>query len=166
MRNAIFEKMVIREVVKEDNPHLAKMIREVFEEFGAPHLGTVYSDPTTDDLHGLFRETGSVLWVAEWDRKPVGCCGIYPTRGLDEGCAELVKFYLAGASRGNGTGKALLQRSMNSARVLGYRRLYLESLPHFSRALGIYERLGFKTLDKPLGNSGHNGCNIWMLKEL
>jgi L-amino acid N-acyltransferase YncA len=33
--------------------------------------------------------------------------------------------YLAGASRGNGIGKTLLQRSMDSARVLGYRTLYL-----------------------------------------
>lgn len=158
--------MVIRAVLKEDNPHLAKMIREVFEEFDAPRDGTVYSDPTTDDLHGLFREPASVLWVAECDGKPVGCCGIYPTPGLDEDCAELVKFYLAGSSRGNGTGKALLMRSVDSALEFGYRRLYLESLPHFSRALGIYERMGFKSLDEPMGNSGHTGCNIWMLKEL
>ncbi len=157
---------IIRELRKEDNFHLARMIREVFEEFDAPRSGTVYSDPTTDDLHALFREPGSVLWVAERNGEAVGCCGIYPTPGLGKACAELVKFYLAGSARGNGTGKALLQHSVDSARKLGYTSLYLESLPHFSRALGIYERLGFETLDKPMGNSGHTGCNIWMLKEL
>jgi putative acetyltransferase len=60
-------KMIIREVLKEDNPFLARMIRRVFEEFDAPTTGTVYSDPTTDDLYGLFRESRSVLWVADWD---------------------------------------------------------------------------------------------------
>lgn len=158
--------LVIREVLKEDNPLLAKMIRRVFEEFNAPTAGTVYSDPTTDDLYGLFREKRSVLWVAELNGEALGCCGIYPTPGLDQECAELVKFYLDVSERGKGTGKALLQRSIHSARDLGYNTLYLESMPHFSRALGIYEALGFKTLAGPLGSSGHTGCDIWMLKEL
>ena len=158
--------MVIRELRKSDNPFLASMIRKVFEEFDAPRLGTVYSDPTTDDFYKLFRLPGSVLWVAEVKGEAVGCCGIYPTEGLDQGCAELVKFYLAASARGNGTGKALLEQSVESARKLGYTSLYLESLPHFSRALGIYDRMGFQSLDKPMGSSGHTGCNIWMLLEL
>lgn len=158
--------MIIRLLQKRDNPFLASMIREVFEEFNAPRKGTVYSDPTTDDFHQLFMDPRSVLWVAEQQGKAVGCCGIYPTEGLNPGCAELVKFYLAKSERGNGTGKALLQHSIDSARKLGYTSLYLESLPHFSKALGIYKRLGFQTLDKPMGNSGHTGCNIWMFLEL
>jgi len=32
--------------------------------------------------------------------------------------------------------------------------------------VGMYQKLGFKNIDKPLGNSGHFGCNIWMIKEL
>ncbi len=76
--------LIIREVLKNDNPLLAKMIRRVFEEFDAPTAGTVYSDPTTDDLYGLFRENRSVLWVAELNGEALGCCGIYPTPGLDQ----------------------------------------------------------------------------------
>lgn len=157
--------MTIRKIRREDNPQLAKMIREVFEEFDAPRLGTVYSDPTTDDLHDLFQKPGSALWVSEIDGKAVGCCGIYPTEGLGKGCCELVKFYLAESGRGNGIGKALMQRSIDSARELGYNAVYLESLPHFSRAIGMYDRLGFERLAAPLGQSGHTGCSIWMLKE-
>ena len=158
--------MMIRQIRKADNQELAIMIRKVFEEFDAPRVGTVYSDPTTDDLHGLFKAPGSVLWVAEENGLPVGCCGIYPTTGLEKGCAELVKFYLSADERGKGTGKLLMQHSINSARKMGYESLYIESLPHFSRALGMYEALGFKALEKPLGNSGHTGCNIWMIKTL
>lgn len=156
----------IRKVAKGDNAPLALMIRQVFEEYDAPREGTVYTDPTTDELYALFQEAGSVLWVAEWYGKAVGCCGIYPTPGLDKGYAELVKFYLATPFRGKGIGKALLERSVNSARELGYTRLYLESMPEFSKALGIYEQQGFSSLVGPLGNSGHPGCKIWMQKEL
>lgn len=158
--------MILRKLEKEDNPYLAKMIRGVFEEFDAPRLGTVYSDPTTDDFFELFQESRSLLWVAEEEGKAVGCCGIFPTEGLEKGCAELVKFYLAAPYRAKGIGRALLQQSIYSARDLGYTSIYLESLPHFSRALGIYHNLGFRKLEKPLGNSGHTGCNVWMLLEL
>lgn len=155
-----------RKVQRADNEALAGMIRAVFEEHDAPRTGTVYSDPTTDDLSGLFRKPGSVLWVAEVEGIPSGCCGIYPTEGLDRDCAELVKYYLASSQRGKGIGREMMVKCIESARELGYRRLYLESLPHFAKAVGIYEKLGFRTLRKPLGNSGHTTCNIWMLLDL
>lgn len=158
--------VIFRSVKKEDNVPLANMIRQVFREHNAPRSGTVFSDPTTDDLFGLFRKSRSVLWVAEVDAVPAGCCGIYPTEGLEDNCAELVKYYLARSERGRGTGRHLMERCIESARDLGYKQLYLESMPHFSKAVRIYEKLGFRKLNKPLGNSGHTTCNIWMLLEL
>ena len=76
--------IIIREVEKTDNLILSQIIRNVFEEHGAPKQGTVYSDPTTDNLYELFRAKKSVLWVAVTDGKITGCCGIYPTNGLPE----------------------------------------------------------------------------------
>jgi len=159
-------KVVYREVKEKDNAILASMIRQVFEEHNAPKAGTVYSDPTTDRLYQLFQTPASVLWVAEIDHIPFGCCGIYPTIGLDPDCAELVKFYLAKETRGLGIGKTLMQRCIASAQNHGYKKLYLESMPHFSKAVSIYTRLGFRKLSLPLGNSGHTTCNIWMLLDL
>lgn len=158
--------VIFREVKKEDNVLLAKMIRQVFKEHDAPQSGTVFSDPTTNDLFGLFRKSRSVLWVAELDGIALGCCGIYPTEGLENSCAELVKYYLAESERGKGTGRQLMELCITSARKLGYKKLYIESMPHFSKAVRIYEKLGFRKLSSPLGNSGHTTCNIWMLLEL
>ncbi len=158
--------MLIRKVSKQDNLFLAEMIRQVFNELNAPQSGTVYSDPTTDNLFELFQNEKSWLWVAEIDKEIIGCCGIYPTIGLPENCAELVKFYLAAKSRGKGIGKMLMEKSIESARELGYSELYLESLPEFSNAVSIYEKQGFIKLDQPLGESGHTTCNIWMLKRI
>jgi putative acetyltransferase len=44
--------------------------------------------------------------------------------------------------------------------------MYLESMPELSTAVGLYEQLGFYYLKGPVGNSGHFGCGIWMMKEL
>ena len=158
--------MKIRQVKESDNPHLAKMIRKVFEEHNAPKNGTVYSDPTTDYLYESFQIEKSVLWVAENNNIILGCCGVYPTNGLPKQCAELVKFYLPKESRGKGIGKILMERSIDWAEKFGYTELYIESLPQFSKAVNMYEKQGFIQLKNPLGASGHTSCNIWMLKNL
>jgi len=164
--NTHIKSHTIRKVRKGDNKTIADIIRSIFEEHDAPRVGTVYSDPTTDNLFELFSLPNSILWVAEIDSTVVGCCGIYPTQGLPEGYAELVKFYLSSDARGRGIGKELMERSISSAKEMGYRSLYIESLPQYSRAIAIYEKQGFKMIDKQLGESGHSTCNIWMVKHL
>lgn len=156
----------LREIKNSDNTALARMIRNVFEEFDAPRQGTVFSDPTTDYLFELFRKPKSVLWVAEIADNIVGCSGIFPSEGLDNDTAELVKYYISADARGKGIGKNLMLKCIESARYFGYRKLYIESLPVFSKAISIYQQNGFVFLDKPLGNSAHPSCDVWMVKEL
>jgi len=158
--------IIIREIEPADNPIVAKLIRRVFEEYGAPREGTVYSDPATDNLYALFRAPASVFWVATHEGAIAGCCGVYPTEGLPAGYAELVKFYLSPDARGKGIGKNLLQKCIKWAGKTGYTHLYIESMPAFANAVRIYEKIGFQQLDHSLGNSGHVSCDIWMLKKL
>ena len=159
--------MHLRPIKPSDNKKLATIIREVFHEHDAPQAGTVYSDPTTDHLYELFQDQKrAILWVAEVNDEVVGCCGIYPTPNLPENCVELVKFYLAEKARGKGIGKALFLKSIASAGKMGYKNIYLESLPDFDKAVTMYKNEGFEMLNKPLGKSGHPGCDIWMIKHL
>ncbi|HNX88546.1 MAG TPA: GNAT family N-acetyltransferase [Paludibacteraceae bacterium] len=167
----IFEKfknamLIIRPIQQSDNKSLATIIRRCFYDFGAPTAGTVYEDPTTDDLFSLFTKEKSVLWVAESDGKVLGCCGLFPDDKLPKGTVELVKFYLAASARGKGIGKALMERTIGSAREFSYQSIYIESLPEFSIAVSLYEKYGFRYLKKSLGKSTHPGCNVWMLKDL
>ena len=158
--------MQIRPIQPEDNEALAKVIRAALTEFGANKPGTVYYDPTTDALYELFRTPGSYYFVATIDQIVVGGCGIFPTDNLPEGTCELVKLYVAKEARGTGLGKQLMEKSMSWAKSHGYTQVYLESMPELTKAVSIYEKVGFKSLYGPLGNSGHDGCDIWMLKSL
>ncbi|MDP3003847.1 MAG: GNAT family N-acetyltransferase [Bacteroidales bacterium] len=158
--------ITFRHIEKKDNKEIADLIRTVFREFKINRPGTVYFDPTTDDLYTLFQKHGSIYWIAVEDGKIIGGCGIYATPGLPEGCSELVKLYLSSAHRGKGIGRHLLEKSIESAKKSGYSQLYLESLPELDKAIGLYEKAGFKFISGPLGNSGHFGCNIWMLLNL
>ncbi len=156
----------IRLLQKEDNPHIAAVIRSVLTEFKADKPGTVYYDPTTDDLYTLFRKNGAKYWVLEVDDQIVGGAGIFATDGLPDGCCELVKLYLLPAWRGKGYGKILINKCFESARQHGFKQVYLETMPELKNAMSLYEQCGFKYLDGPMGNSGHFGCDLWMLKTL
>jgi putative acetyltransferase len=158
--------ITFRKIEKKDNRELAEVIRKVFREFKIDRPGTVYFDPTTDNLYQLFNIPGCEYWIAEESGVIIGGCGVYPTPGLPKGCAELVKLYLSATQRGRGTGWRLMEKTFDSAKRLGYRQLYLESLPELKKALSLYEKAGFKYIPAAIGNSGHFGCNIWMLKDL
>jgi putative acetyltransferase len=157
---------IIRELRIEDNRAIALVIRKSLEEHGVARPGTVYTDPTTDDLFKLFQTQGSAYFIAEESGEILGGCGVYPTVGLPSECGELVKLYVSSDARGKGIGQALMERSAQAARELGYQQLYLETLPELAKAVSLYERSGYINLDKPLGESGHFACTIWMIKDL
>ena len=160
------EEINIRLLKEQDNPDIAIIIRAVLTEFKANKPGTVYYDPTTDNLFKLFAQPLSQYWILEMGGKIVGGSGIYPTEGLPKGCCELVKLYLLPEARGKGYGQMLIQQCFESAKKFGFRQMYLETLPELKMAVGLYEKCGFKYLDGPLGNSGHFGCDLWMVKDL
>ena len=158
--------LMLRPIRPADNASLAVIIREVLTEFKANKPGTVYYDPTTDDLYTLFQTPRSAYWVAELDGEIMGGAGVYPTSGLPQGCCELVKLYLKLGVRGRGWGRKLIEQSFETARLLGFTSIYLETMPELGNAVDLYRKCGFTDLSGPLGQSGHFGCDIWMLKQL
>jgi len=156
----------IRPIQSKDNPEIALIIRDILTEFGANKPGTVYFDPTTDDLFGLFRISHAFYFIAEMKGKIVGGSGIFPTPGLPEGCCELVKLYLLPEARGLGLGMRLMEACFEKAAEFGFEKIYLETMPELRNALGLYEKAGFTYLPGPLGRSGHFGCDLWMIRDL
>ncbi len=158
--------ITIRPLLAEDNLRIAQIIRSVLAEFGANKPGTVYFDPTTDDLFNLFSIEGAAYFVAVAEGQIIGGSGIYPTTGLPAGFCELVKLYLIPEARGLGLGLRLMKTCFLKAAELGFSDIYLETMPELRNAIGLYEKAGFSYLPGPLGKSGHFGCDLWMSKML
>lgn len=158
--------ITIRKIEFNDNKELASIVRTSLAEFGANKPGTVYYDDTTDHLYELFQQPGSVYYIAEQDGKLLGGAGIYPTEDLPEQTCELVKMYLRKEARGRGLGKLLIKKCLEFAKGFGYLQVYIETMPELRKAMTIYEKFGFEYLNGPLGNTGHYGCDVWMLKKL
>ena len=160
------ENIVIRKIEEKDNQQLALVVRTTLAEFGANKPGTVFFDPTTDSLFQVFRNPRSVYYVALENDTVLGGGGIYPTDGLPDDTCELVKMYLLPRARGMGLGKKLIEKCVQFAKDTGYENIYLETMPELKNALKVYERMGFEYLNKPIGNSGHFGCDLWMLARI
>jgi putative acetyltransferase len=158
--------MLIRKIIPDDNAALAIIIRTSLKEFNANKPGTVYFDETTDHLSDVFKTKRSAYYVIEKDGKIAGGGGFYPTEGLPSNTCELVKMYLAKEYRGKGWGNILLQKCMDEAKKQGYQKMYLESMPELVNAIAMYEKNGFTHISQPMGNSGHTGCEVWMMKDL
>ncbi|HSV10214.1 MAG TPA: GNAT family N-acetyltransferase [Hanamia sp.] len=158
--------MLIRKIVTDDNAAMADIIRNSLLQFNAAKPGTVYYDTTTDNLSDLFTQKRSAYFVIEINNEIAGGCGIFPTKGLRENTCELVKLYVSKKYRHNGYGQMLLEKCIEEAKKYGYEKMYLESMPELKNAIGLYQKNGFENIAGPLGNSGHSGCDVWMVKEL
>jgi putative acetyltransferase len=156
---------IIRRIELNDNAVLASVVRTSLAEFAANKPGTVFFDPTTDHLYEMFQERGSIYFVAEQNGQIMGGAGIYPSEGLPPDTCELVKMYLRPEARGKGLGKLLIDSCLKFARGFGYQQVYIETMPELKKAVSIYEKFGFEYLTGPLGNTGHFGCDVWMLKK-
>lgn len=157
--------ITIRTILPEDNPAIAATIRNTLAEFGANKPGTAYFDAATDDMFSSFQIPGSRYHVGLIDNRIGGGGGIYPSAGLPAGVCEMVKMYLSPQARGKGLGKQLIEECLSFARSYGYEQVYIETMPELEKAVSIYEKFGFQYLDGPMGNTGHYGCSIWMLKK-
>jgi len=157
---------ILRPIQPSDNATLAHIIRATLTEFGANRPGTVFTDRATDSLYQLFQQTKAAYYVAEIDGQMVGGGGIFPTEGLPGQTCELVKMYLLPEARGLGLGRTIIEKCLQTAKDWGFRQVYIETMPELKKALTIYEKFGFEYLSAPLGNSGHFGCERWMLKKL
>lgn len=156
----------IREIKESDDAALASIIRGSLEEFKANKPGTVYFDKATDHLSRGFQIHSAAYFVAVENGEIAGGGGFYPTEGLKKDTCELVKMYLSASYRKKGYGQLLLTKCMEEAKLYGYKNMYIETLPELTNAIELYKKNGFHFLDTPLGNSGHTGCDIWMLRSL
>lgn len=156
----------IRPVTGHDNHALAALLREVMEEFGATGAGSSLHDPEMLDMAAAYAAAGSAYFVVESDGRLVGGGGFGPLAGGEPGVCELRKMYLKPEARGRGLGRTMLSRCLDEARRLGFRRMYLETRQTMREARRLYERNGFSPVSKPIGHTGHFGCDAWYVRDL
>jgi putative acetyltransferase len=109
----------------------------------------------------------SAYFVVELEGQVMGGGGIAPLEGAtNPRVCELRKMYFLPALRGLGAGQALMDACLAKARDFGFELCYLETLAGMDSAMALYHKAGFRSLDKPMGDTGHGGCNRFFSKSL
>jgi putative acetyltransferase len=150
----------------EDNAAVAAIVRSVLPEFQAGGAGFADTDPGLDHLHEIYRQPGAAYFVVTGAGQVLGGGGVAPLAGGAPDVCELQKMYFLPALRRQGVGQRLLTRCLETARALGYRVCYLETLLAMKGARALYEKNGFSPIDKPMGATGHFGCDAWYVRDL
>ncbi|HWD24316.1 MAG TPA: GNAT family N-acetyltransferase [Acidimicrobiales bacterium] len=87
--------------------------------------------------------TGEVV-VAFLDAAAAGVGLLRPLSGQ---IVEMKRVYVRASARRVGAGKAIVQRLIERARLLGYRELVLDVMPERRAAMQLYQSLGFTPID-------------------
>ena len=156
----------IRKIESKDNLKIASVIRNIFEELDAPKVGTAYADPHLDTLFEVYQAKNEIYFIVEEDGIILGGCGIGNLMDAEFKICELQKMYLAKEARGKGIAQELMQKCLAFAKQVGYDKCYIETLPFMKDAQKLYVKSGFAYIDAPLGSTGHNACDVFMIKDL
>jgi putative acetyltransferase len=160
------EKVEIREIKKSDNQMISFIIKSVLTELKSNKRGTAFYDKETDAMFEAYQATNSIYYVALLNGELIAGCGINSLKDGDKTICELQKMYMLPQARGRKIGKKLLLKCLDFATEANYEKCYLETFPNMKAAISLYQKNGFKLIDKSLGNTCHYSCDVWMLKEL
>jgi putative acetyltransferase len=158
--------ITLRPIRAEDDPAIARIIRQVMTEFSAVGKGFSIEDPEVDHMSQAYSEDRAIYYVIEQGGVVLGGSGIGGLPEADRDVCELKKMYVLPAGRNRGLGRALMHRCLEAARAMGYRKVYLETTETMSQAQALYTKHGFTAIDAPMGATGHFGCDRWFLKIL
>jgi putative acetyltransferase len=157
----------IRSITAHDDSRVAYIIRSVMPEFGADGDGFAIHDAEVDWMSKAYNAPRSAYYVVELEGQVLGGGGIAPLEGAtNPRICELRKMYFLPALRGLGAGQALLDTCLAKARDYGFELCYLETVVGMDSAMALYQKAGFRSLDKPMGDTGHGGCNRFYAKSL
>lgn len=122
-------------------------------------LGTsspTISDPRLDD----YRAPGGTFLVVVRDSAVLGCAGLRTITTAAYGeVAEIKRMWVSPQLRGQGAGRALLDRLHDEARALGHDQVLLDSKRELSGARRLYDAAGYVEIDCYNDNAD---ATVWM----
>jgi GNAT superfamily N-acetyltransferase len=118
------------------------------------------SDPRLDD----YRPPRGTFLVVVRDDEVLGCAGLrmIGTEAYGE-VAEIKRMWVSPALRGQGAGRALVERLHEEARGLGHRSVVLDSKRELADARRLYLAAGYAEIDRYNDNAD---ATVWMRADL
>lgn len=130
----------IRELVVEYTDMIIKQGNDVKECLSSQNL-----DEELKDMKNKYSLPYGRMYLAIVKDEAVGCVAL--TKNDNEYC-EIKRLYVRPKFRGQGISKALTEQVISDARKIGYKYMRLDTFPFMSSAIKLYEKYGFKIIDR------------------
>ena len=109
------------------------------------------------------RPTGRLLLAIDGE----AALGVVGLRALERADCEMKRLYVRPAGRGLGVGRLLTTALINEARLAGYQRMLLDTLPGMAEAQRIYRSMGFREIapycDNPIAGTLYMALDLTAL---
>jgi len=129
------------------SPEEIERARELFREYEAwveVNLCFQGFENELASLPGDYQPPRGRLLLAQVDQQLAGCVAM---RDLGEETCEMKRLYLRPEFQGQGLGRALAEKIIESARETGYQRMRLDTITgKMDSAISLYRSLGFKEI--------------------
>ena len=115
------------------------VVRDLINEYAAS-LGVDLSFQDLDHELSTLESFYELILIARDDARVAGCVAL---RRIDDSICEMKRLYVRPAFRGHDLGRKLAARIIDEARIRGYKRMRLDTLPTMTAAIPLYQSLGF-----------------------
>jgi len=146
-------------ITQADSPEDIAEVRTLFLEY-AKWLGFSLCfqgfEQELASLPGKYAPKGGRLLLARFNGAVAGCGALRP---LEPGICEMKRLYIRPQFRGLGLGLKLATRLIDEARLIGYERMRLDTIPtQMADAHRMYLKLGFYEIPAYYENPQANPC--------
>ncbi len=123
----------------------ARMLFREYEQWLDVDLCFQSFEEELENLPGKYAAPSGRLFLIEVDGATAGCIAL---RKFDDEICEMKRLFVRDEFRGTGAGRQLIERLLEAAREIGYKRLRLDTLPDkMPKAVALYKHYGFREID-------------------
>jgi len=136
-----------------------KQIKELFTEYTnmlvegnaefKKYLILQNYDSEIENLEDKYGQPYGRLYICCCDEK---VCGSIALRKINDTDCELKRLYVKPEFRKNGIGSMLIDRIIDDAKSIGYKAIFLDTLPFLETAIAMYKKKGFVEIESYNGS--------------
>ncbi|MGE5325748.1 MAG: GNAT family N-acetyltransferase [Deltaproteobacteria bacterium] len=133
-------------IVPAAEPAEIETVRVLFREYAASLEVDLCFQGFEQELAGLpgdYAPPAGRLYLVYVEEKPEACVAL---RKIEDGICEMKRLYVRPVHRGLGIGRQLVRKLIEDARLLGYSKMRLDTLPSMNSAQELYRSMGFKPI--------------------